>query len=122
MISPSSAFSNWLRRHLDILVDAEDVGELQAEEVDTETLGQLPDVALAGPGKVGRKFFQARPVTAARSSQSHGPSLSAGQARLSSSSQSSAALNSLNRWMMSASDHSEKIHPVLRWTSDWSTK
>ena len=122
MISPSSAFSNWLRRHLDVLVDAEDVGELQPEEVDAEALGQLEDVILAGPAQVGRKVFQARPVTAARSSQSHGPSLSAGQARLSSSSQSSAALNSLNRLTISVSDHSEKIHPVLRWTPDWSTK
>ena len=43
-------------RYLDILVDAQDVGELQAEEVDTETLRQLADITLAGTGQVGRKL------------------------------------------------------------------
>ena len=47
--------------HLDVLVDAEDVGELQPEEIDAEAAGQLEKVVLAGPAQVEREAVEARP-------------------------------------------------------------
>ena len=44
-------------RHLDVLVDAEDVGELEPEEVHVELFGQLEHVALGGAAQVGREAF-----------------------------------------------------------------
>ena len=49
--------------HLDVLVHAEDVGELQPEKIDTEALGQLENVilpaplrSLGKPSRVGRRW------------------------------------------------------------------
>ena len=39
MISPSSAFSNWLPGTSTFLLTPEDVGELQPQEVDAEAPG-----------------------------------------------------------------------------------
>ena len=44
MMSPSSAFSNCDARDLDVLVDAEDVGELQPQEADVVLPGELENV------------------------------------------------------------------------------
>ncbi len=47
-------------RYLDVLVDAEDVGELQAEEVHPELTRELEDVRLGCSRQVGGETLQAR--------------------------------------------------------------
>ena len=44
--------------NLDVLVDAEDVGELESQEIDAEALSQLQNVLLAGTAQIGRKSVQ----------------------------------------------------------------
>jgi hypothetical protein len=46
-------------RHLDILVDAEDVGELEPQEVDLILSGQLQHLFLAGATQIRGEAFQA---------------------------------------------------------------
>ena len=47
-------------RHLDVLVDSEDVGELEADEVDAEAPGELQHLGLPGSAQIGRKPFEGR--------------------------------------------------------------
>ena len=63
MISPSSALLELAARHLDVLVDAHDVGELQPHKVDAEALGELEHVLLPAPsGRSGsRRGWAVRP-------------------------------------------------------------
>ena len=67
MISPSSAFSNWLRGTSTFLLTPEDVGELQPQEVHAEALGESSSTSsFPAPAQVGGKAFQARPVAVDR--------------------------------------------------------
>ena len=52
MMSPASAFSNCDDGILDVLVDAQDVGELQAHEPDVELVGQRENFLLRRAGGV----------------------------------------------------------------------
>ena len=52
-------------RHLDVLVDAQDVGELKPDEIDAEPTGQLQDVILAGAAQVGGESLEARTIRGA---------------------------------------------------------
>jgi hypothetical protein len=47
-------------RHLDVLVDAQDVGELKPDEVDAEAVRQLQQLALPRTVKVGREALETR--------------------------------------------------------------
>jgi hypothetical protein len=49
-------------RHFDVLVDAEDVGELEAEEIHPEAAGQGQHIVLPRTAQVGWESFQTRPV------------------------------------------------------------
>ena len=62
MISPSSALRELAPGHLDVLVDAHDVGELQPDEVDAEPVRDLEQVLLARPAQVGREVVEAGPL------------------------------------------------------------
>jgi len=47
---------NLMMGHLEILVGTEDVGELEAQKIDTETFCKFQNISLGGPGRVSGKF------------------------------------------------------------------
>ena len=53
MMSPVERLLELRRGELDVLVDAEDVGELQPQEADVVLPGELEDVLRGGAGQVG---------------------------------------------------------------------
>ena len=54
MMSPSSAFSNCDAGNLDVLVYAEDVGELKAKESNVVLRREIENVLLARAGRISR--------------------------------------------------------------------
>ncbi len=52
--------------HLDVLVHAQDVGELQPQKIHAEALGQLEDVVLSGAAQIARKAFEGRTLGGGR--------------------------------------------------------
>ena len=67
MISPSSALLELAPRHLDVLVDAEDVGELQPDEIHAERCVSSSMSSLLAPLRSVGKSVEAGPLRPSRS-------------------------------------------------------